>query len=98
MVASPNIKTPSLSIPFKDGISQKEMDKFRLKFNRVLLSDLLEEVNVTEKVLLKPKRVRNVILRSGVYKVPYNFIFSPPIFFFKSIRPQNFSPLPLFPI
>jgi len=63
MVASPNIKTPSLSVPFREGVSQKEMDKFRLKFNRVLLSDLLEEVNVTEKVLLRPKRVRNVILR-----------------------------------
>ena len=34
MVASNNIKTPSLNIPFKEGVSQKEMERF----NNIYLS------------------------------------------------------------
>merc|ERR1719289_548041 len=46
MVASANIKTPSMDIPFREGVGEKEMDKMRLKFNRVLIADLLERVVV----------------------------------------------------
>merc|ERR1719419_283189 len=63
MVGSPNIKTPSMDIPFREGVSEKEMDKMRLKFNRVLVSDLLEQVVVTEKIQLKPERARIVDLK-----------------------------------
>merc|ERR1719383_397896 len=63
MVASNNIKTPSLNIPFKEGVSQKEMERFRLQFNRVLVSDILEDVVVTEKLQLKPTRARKITLR-----------------------------------
>jgi len=52
-----------MDIPFKEGISEKEMNKLRLKFNRVLLSDLLEQVVVTEKIQLKPQRLRIIELR-----------------------------------
>ena len=62
MVASANIKTPSMDIPFKVGIGEKEMDRLRLKFNRVLLSDLLEKVVVEEKIKLRPYRARTVAL------------------------------------
>jgi len=63
MVASANIKTPSMDIPFKEGVGEKEMDKMRLKFNRVLIADLLEKVVVTEKIQLKTTRARIVELR-----------------------------------
>merc|ERR1712142_417124 len=63
MVASANIKTPSMDIPFREGVSEKEMDKMRLKFNRVLVSDLLEQVVVTERIQLKPSRAKIVQLK-----------------------------------
>merc|ERR1719507_440548 len=44
MVASPSIKTPCMDIPFREGVTEKEMDKLRVKLNRVVFSDLLEEV------------------------------------------------------
>ena len=47
MVASANLKTPSMDVPFKAGIGSKEQEKLRLRLNRVLLSDLLEEVQGT---------------------------------------------------
>ena len=71
MVASDNIKTPSLTIPFKQGITQKEMDKFRLKFNKVVLENLLEEVQVTEIIVLSPARLRKVVLRFKF--LPYKY-------------------------
>merc|ERR1719427_1572591 len=63
MVTSANIKTPSMDIPFREGVCEKEMDKMRLKFNRVLIADLLERVVVTEKTQLKPSRAKIVELR-----------------------------------
>jgi len=63
MVASANIKTPSMDIPFREGVGEKEMDRMRLKFNRVLIADLLERVVVTEKTQLKPSRAKIVELR-----------------------------------
>merc|ERR1719290_203769 len=63
MVASANIKTPSMDIPFKEGVGEKEMDKMRLKFNRVMIADLLEKVEVTEKIQLKPSRAKIVQLK-----------------------------------
>jgi len=63
MVASANIKTPSMDIPFREGVTEKEMDKLRVKLNRVMLSDLLEKVDVTERIRLKPSRARVVSLR-----------------------------------
>ena len=63
MVASPTIKTPCMDIPFREGVSEKEMDKMRLRLNRVVLSDLLEKVLVTERVQLKPTRARVIELK-----------------------------------
>jgi len=63
MVASANIKTPSMDIPFKLGVDHKTMDKLRLKINRVLISDLLQHVEVVERVQVKPTRARIVELK-----------------------------------
>merc|ERR1712020_397772 len=40
MVAGQNIKTPSMKTPFKEGVSSKEMDRLRVKLNKVVLGDL----------------------------------------------------------
>merc|ERR1719394_1263565 len=43
MVASANIKTPSMDIPFLPGVTEEQMDRLRLRFNRVLVTDILEK-------------------------------------------------------
>merc|ERR1719289_779313 len=58
MVAGQNIKTPSMDIPFKEGVSSKEMDRLRVKLNKVVLGDLLEKVDVKERIRLLPSRRR----------------------------------------
>merc|ERR1719180_718787 len=60
MVAGQNIKTPSMDIPFKEGVSSKEMDRLRVKLNKVVLGDLLEKVDVKERIRLLPSRRREV--------------------------------------
>merc|ERR1719237_249032 len=60
MVAGQNIKTPSMHIPFKEGVSSKEMDRLRVKLNKVVLGDLLEKVDVKERIRLLPSRRREV--------------------------------------
>ena len=60
MVAGQNIKTPSMDIPFKEGVSSKEMDRLRIKLNKVVLGDLLEKVDVKERIRLMPSRRREV--------------------------------------
>merc|ERR1719452_196725 len=52
-----------MDIPFREGVSEKEMDRMRLKLNRVIFADLLEDVVVTEKVQLKPNRARVIELK-----------------------------------
>ena len=63
MVASANIKTPSMDIPFREGVTEKEQDRLRIRLNRVLLTDLLERVEVVEKIRLVPTRARTVALK-----------------------------------
>merc|ERR1719367_1458991 len=50
MVASANIKTPSMTIPFLNHVSEKEKDSLRITLNKVTLANVLEAVHVTEKV------------------------------------------------
>eukprot|EP00095_Tigriopus_kingsejongensis_P009705 maker-scaffold1466_size39939-snap-gene-0.10 protein:Tk09705 transcript:maker-scaffold1466_size39939-snap-gene-0.10-mRNA-1 annotation:"GH20789" len=63
MVASANIKTPSMTIPFLPGLRDKDRDLLRIKLNRITLHDVLENVHVTEKIQLHGKRRRLVTLR-----------------------------------
>ena len=46
MVASAKIKTPSMTVPFLPTVGEKERDRLRLRFNRVTVEDILEEVQV----------------------------------------------------
>ena len=63
MVASLNIKTPTLSIPFLKGVSQKAKDAVRLQMNRTTLADVLESVTVTEKIQVRGGRAKVVKMR-----------------------------------
>lgn len=71
MVASDNIKTPSMDIPFRPGTTPKQMQALRLKINRVLVSDLLENVQVTERTQALPTRARLVTFRFNF--LPYKY-------------------------
>ncbi|XP_053969844.1 DNA-directed RNA polymerase I subunit RPA1 [Anastrepha ludens] len=62
MLASANIKTPSMDIPIKMNQS-KNADKLRIKLNRVTLADILQFVKVKTKLVLKPERAHQYILR-----------------------------------
>jgi len=63
MVASLNIKTPTLTIPFRSDVSQKAKDTVRILMNRVILADVLESVKVTERLQVKGGRARLVKMR-----------------------------------
>jgi DNA-directed RNA polymerase I subunit RPA1 len=61
MMASVNIKTPSMEIPFLNQTSEnleKIADKFRIRLNQCTMNDVLKDVNVKSFVKYKPQRVR----------------------------------------
>lgn len=64
MLASKNIKTPSMDIPFKE-MSKLEgvAEKLRLRMGRVTVADVLEYVDVKSEVVLRPSAVRKYKLR-----------------------------------
>jgi DNA-directed RNA polymerase I subunit RPA1 len=62
MMASVNIKTPSMEIPFLNQDSEKldkTAEKFRLRLNKVTLKDVLEKVNVKSWITVRPSRARH---------------------------------------
>ena len=70
MMASANIKTPSMDIPFLNQNSdslEKTAEKFRIRLNQVTLADVLENINVKSWITLKPIRARN-------YEFTFNFL------------------------
>ena len=63
MVASANIKTPSLTIPFTANTGNKLREKTQIFMNRCTLADVLEYVDVKEKLLMRTERARIVVMR-----------------------------------
>jgi DNA-directed RNA polymerase I subunit RPA1 len=64
MVASVNIKTPSVTIPFLPHVSEKAKEALRICLNRVTMANVLEAVKVNEKLdLTKGQRRRLVTMR-----------------------------------
>lgn len=62
MMASKNIKTPSMEIPFMNQSSDnlhQTSEKFRIMLNQVTMADMLEDVKVTSYLSYRPTRVRN---------------------------------------
>ncbi|CAL8145005.1 unnamed protein product [Orchesella dallaii] len=50
MVASVNIKTPSMDIPFHPEVSEKQAEKLRLQLTKVTVSQVLQRIEVSEKI------------------------------------------------
>lgn len=50
MVASANIRTPSMDIPFKEGVSEKQAEKLRLLLTSVNLAQVLQYIEVSEQI------------------------------------------------
>lgn len=70
MMASANIKTPSMEIPFLNQNSdslEKTAEKFRIRLNQVTLADVLENIKVKSWITLRPNRARN-------YEFTFNFL------------------------
>ncbi|XP_066149248.1 DNA-directed RNA polymerase I subunit RPA1 isoform X2 [Euwallacea fornicatus] len=64
MMASRNIKTPSMEIPFK-SVPNLELRAEELKKNltRVVVANVLEKIDVTLKLILKPQRQHEYTLK-----------------------------------
>ncbi|KAJ8931587.1 hypothetical protein NQ314_015479 [Rhamnusium bicolor] len=57
MMASKNIKTPSMEIPFKDIPNiEKSAEKLRIMLAKVCVADVLENIDVTAELQLQPTR------------------------------------------
>lgn len=70
MMASKNIKTPSMEIPFMNQNSenlQQIAEKFRILLNQATMADVLEDVEVKSYISYKPMRARN-------YEFKFNFL------------------------
>ncbi|KAH8305928.1 hypothetical protein KR018_004137 [Drosophila ironensis] len=75
MLASANIKTPSMDIPIKPG-QQHQAEKLRINLNCVTLANLLESVHISSTLALEPERayqyeMRFQFLPRAVYKEDY---------------------------
>ena len=61
MVASANIKTPSMTIPFLPHVTEKAKENLRISLNKITLANVLESVHVTEKLELKSSNRRRLV-------------------------------------
>ncbi|XP_065082570.1 DNA-directed RNA polymerase I subunit RPA1 [Ochlerotatus camptorhynchus] len=67
MLASQHIKTPSMEIPFRPYKSQKKLhsvaEKMRKTLNRVTVADVLEDIKVKSRLVLRPSRGMQHVVR-----------------------------------
>ena len=70
MTASKDIKTPIMRLPVCDGITESQMRTFCKDGSRLVLSQIVEEATVTERVL--PKTAKNGYQRQKMYTVRLN--------------------------
>lgn len=66
MMASTNIKTPSMEVPFLKG-SEDQAERLRCSLTRVTLADVLERVEVTTRLQVNPPR-------QHVYVLTFHFL------------------------
>ncbi|XP_062563264.1 DNA-directed RNA polymerase I subunit RPA1 [Armigeres subalbatus] len=80
MMASQRIKTPSMEIPFRTFKSQKKLhsaaERIRKTLNRVTVADVLEDIDVQSRLVLRPFRgmqhtVRFTFLPKDAYSHDY---------------------------
>ncbi|XP_059472140.1 DNA-directed RNA polymerase I subunit RPA1 [Neocloeon triangulifer] len=68
MMASKNQKTPAMDIPFLPHISERKAEKFKLRFTKVTVADVLEKIEVHEKMDLRSGD------RMNLYKMHFKFL------------------------
>lgn len=67
MMASKNIKTPSMEIPFRANIQKlKKVDEVRRKLTKCHLADVLESIDVNGHISYKPRQL--------IYEIKLNFL------------------------
>lgn len=72
MMASKNIKTPSMEIPFLDVPNlDLKAEKLRKSLMKVVVSDVLEKIEVTRTFNLSPIRQHTYVLK--FHFLPYEF-------------------------
>lgn len=80
MLASQRIKTPSMEIPFRAFKSQKKLntaaERMRKTLNRVTVADVLQDIHVNSRLVLRPSRgmqhtVRFTFLPQDAYAHDY---------------------------
>ncbi|WFC99819.1 DNA-directed RNA polymerase [Malassezia yamatoensis] len=71
MTASKQIKTPIMRLPVCDGITEAQMRTFCKDGSRLVLSQIIEEATVTERVM--PKTASNGYQRQKMYTVRLAF-------------------------
>lgn len=69
MTASKNIKTPNMDIPFRPEVPHLETraEQLKLKLCRVTMSDVLQYVEVTDKLQIQPSRMQT-------YSIHFQFL------------------------
>ena len=73
MVASENIKTPSMTIPFLPDVTEKAREEARIGLNRVTVADVLEAVKVTEWVEVQGNNRRRLACLRFVFLPRKNY-------------------------
>ncbi|XP_060077390.1 DNA-directed RNA polymerase I subunit RPA1-like [Ylistrum balloti] len=72
MVASANIKTPSMDIPVYPNPQARQTAKtIQLLFNKVTLAEVLEDINITEYTVIKGKSLSG---RQRVFEIRFKFL------------------------
>nr|CAG4651562.1 EOG090X00BV [Triops cancriformis] len=68
LVASPNIQTPSMDIPLLPCVAQskkggKKAERIKLRLTRVTLAEVLEKVDVSERIRTQGQRARIYVIK-----------------------------------
>ena len=71
MTAAKQIKTPIMRLPVVDGITDAQMRVFCKDGSRLVLSQIIEDATVTERMI--PKTPQNGFQRQKMYTVRLNF-------------------------
>ncbi|KAK0540774.1 hypothetical protein OC835_000481 [Tilletia horrida] len=71
MTASQNIKTPIMQLPVREGITQEQMKTFCKDGSRLVLSQVVDNVVVTERI--SGKTAQNAFNRQRSYTIRLNF-------------------------
>lgn len=76
MVASENIKTPSMDIPFLPGVSLKQAEKLKTRLTKVTMSQVLEKIEVRERIDINSRKRVHILNFVFLHESEYSKNFS----------------------